>query len=163
MDERVVWVVQELKSRLVELGYILYVHCAESGSVYITVDLGLGPRIRVSDHDIVYTSGIDLNIQPKHLKGSNPESIRLKKSVSVIEKVIAFTVRYIDVVKYDIAYEKYSKLVEHRHLSKDTRYEDLFEICGMFAKREYKNMVCARKEKSKKNMKKYKNQIYFYK
>ena len=55
MDERVSWVVKELISRLVESGYIVYVHYSESGSVYITTDLGLGPRIRVSNHDIVYT------------------------------------------------------------------------------------------------------------
>lgn len=163
MDERVVWVVQELKSRLVELGYILYVHYSESGSVYITIDLGLGPRIRVSTHDIVYKEGINLNIQPKYLKDSKITTLRLRKSTSVIEKCIVYVSKYIAGEKYKISQNKYNELLEYRHLSRDKIYPDLLEICNMFANKEYKNLLCARKEKSKRSMKKYKNLIYFYK
>lgn len=163
MDDRVVWVVQELKSRLVEQGYILYVHCAESGSIYITIDLGMGPRIRISDHDILYKDGVNFNIQPKTLKDSKLTTVKLRKSITVIEKAISFVSQYINEVKYQIACEKYNKLIEHRHLSPNETYGDLFEVCSMFANREYKNRVSTRREKSKRNMKKYKNSIYFYK
>lgn len=163
MEERVSWVVKELISRLVESGYIVYVHYSESGSVYITIDLGLGPRIRVSNHDIVYTEGVDLNIQPIYRSGSNPVYVRLRKSTSVIDKVLTFTFRYVESVKYDIASTKYNKLVEHRHLNGSVIYEDLFEICSMFSNKEYKNRLGARVKKSERSMKKYKNKLYFYK
>lgn len=164
IDKRVQWVAQELKAQLVDQGYIVYMHTSSTGSVYITTDLGLGAKIRISNHNSSkVNTGLNIFVQPEIPKdGREGMYFKLCRGDDLIDNILISVASYRTEVEKKIGYRKYTKILNVRGLSSSVVYRDLLELCELQGRKIYKSIL-KEKIKSNKDMKTFRNSKFFYK
>lgn len=166
MDKRVQWVVQELKVQLVEQGYIVYINESSTGSVYITLDLGLGSKIRVSNHSSVKSDiKSDILVQPEVPKNNrDPDKIyfKLHRDIDIIDNILLTIASQKVNTEKKLGYLRYIKLLKSRGLDNSVIFRDLLELCEMHGKRLYKSILSER-IKNNRDIQSLRNIKFFYK
>lgn len=149
------WFVQELISRLVEEEFVVCLNTSSTGSSYLELDIGLGIRIRVSNHSIRKVTSAYVSVQPD-LRSNNKYVryvVRLSKSQDAVSEVVSIASEFRRRIWMKIGYGRYKQFLSNTGKSEFFVSDTVLSTYELFGKRLYQKELNSRiREYRKKNV-----------